>query len=149
MWGIGQTLGPRGKIPMCLLPLLIPTTFIKKGSWWLRQLWSWKWGGRTVSPHPHAHSTHNFCCSSLTQTFFSGLHEFDEHPCTAISCPPCGCSPSCTSNCLLIVFTHRNFPGFTHAVFPPRIENGVAPSFTHRLNCGFDIVIVHAPVGRL
>ena len=44
-----------------------------------------------------------------------------KHPHIAISHPPSSCSPSRTSNCLLIVFTHRNFPGFTHAIFPLRI----------------------------
>ena len=42
---------------MCHLPLSYPTTFTENCSWWLRQLLFWEWGGRTVSPHPHAHST--------------------------------------------------------------------------------------------
>ena len=42
-----------------------------------------------------------------------------------------------------------DFPGFTTQFFLCGRENGVALSFTHRMNCGFGIVIVHAPVGRL
>ena len=109
-----------------------------------------EWGGRTVSPHPHAHSTTvlDFTMAGekisrslqfwdlmillliphaqavgvlVSRRHFSWLHEFAKHPRTAISRPPGSCSPSHTSNCLLIVFTHRNFPGFTHAVFPLRI----------------------------
>ena len=36
--GICQTLANERKIPMCLLFLVFPTTFIKKDCWWLRQL---------------------------------------------------------------------------------------------------------------
>ena len=61
-----------------------------------------------------------FCCSP-PHADTSSSPRVAKHPRTAISSPPCSCSPSRTSNCLLIVFTHRNFPGFTHAVFPLRI----------------------------
>ena len=41
----------------------------------------------------------------------------------------------------------QDFAGFNHAiVFLYELENGVAPSFTHGLICGFCIVVVYAPV---
>ena len=43
----------------------------------------------------------------------------------------------------------QDFPGFTMQFFLCGFENGVAPFFTHGLICGFDIVDVHAPVGKL
>ena len=72
-----------------------------------------------------------------------------KHPGTAISRPPGSCSPSRTSNCLLIVFTHMNFLVSPTQFFLRGFENGVASSSTHGRICGFGIVIVHAPMGRL
>ena len=44
----------------------------------------------------------------------------------------------------------QDFARFNHAVvFLCELENGVAPSFTHGLICGFCIVVVYAPVGIL
>ena len=121
-----------GQNPCVFLPCLFPTTFINNGFWWLRKIWLGVECGRTVNPCPHSHSTSGLNLTlgknndpdfvvHPSRRHFLPLHEFAEHPHTAISRPPCSCSPSCTSNCLLIVFTHRNFSGLTHAVFPLRI----------------------------
>ena len=48
------------------------------------------------------------------------------------------------------LFSHaQDFPGLTTQFFLCGFENGAAPPFAHRLICGFDIVDVHAPVGKL
>ena len=66
VWGKLLNLGPFREIPMCLIPLfLFPTTLIEELLLVVEAVNDFGgWCGRTVSPHPHTHSTHNFGCSS-------------------------------------------------------------------------------------
>ena len=57
MWGKLLNLGQWEKTHVSSSLVLFPTTFIKNLCWQLRQLLSRNGCGRTVSPHPHAHST--------------------------------------------------------------------------------------------
>ena len=129
-------LGQWEKNPYVFFLCFIPTTFIKKGCWWLRQLWSWKWGGRTVSPHPHVHSTHDFVVHPLTQIFFSTrlcwrlMHfQFSRPSCCLFihgqkrSCffPHARPPLSVHSSQGRIVFHTQDFPGFYPHIFPLRI----------------------------
>ena len=119
--------GPRGKIPMCLLPLLIPTTFIKKGCWWLRQLmvlgvgWQDYQSSPTCTLHPLLTSlwqekpsrtlqfvTSRFCCSSPRVA---------KHPVTTILRPPSRFSTSRTSNFRVLPVV-RSSTDKNRAVFP-------------------------------
>ena len=64
---ICQTLANERKIPMCLLFFVYPTTSIEELLVVVEAVNGlWEWGGRTVSPHPHAHSTHDFVVHPLT-----------------------------------------------------------------------------------
>ena len=90
--------------------VLFPTTFIKNLCWQLRQLLSRNGCGRTVSPHPHAHSTLvDFTMAgekwfpSLTQEIWLS-HDCVEGSRTSNSCPSCclfihGQKQSCFSSC--------------------------------------------------
>ena len=118
---------PLGKNPCVTTLFYFQPLSLKNGRWWLMQLLSLGvgWQDCQFSPtrtlHPLSTSLWQGKTTTITHARYHSLHECIEHPRTAISCPPCSCSPSRTSNCLLIVFTHRNFPGFTHAVFSLRI----------------------------
>ena len=114
MWGNLSNLGQWEKNPCVFFLFLFQPLSLRMvaGAWGSYGLW--EWGGKTVSPHPHAHSTtvefthggnsslpttswsthalpfhallvfcpsthppilgtSQFCCSSLTQTFFLAL----------------------------------------------------------------------------
>ena len=113
------------------------------GGWGSYDLW--EWGGRTVSPHPHTHSTHNFAVHPLTQTLLpldelqnTQAQQFRVLPVVVhLHALPIICSWFSHTWIFLVSPTLFFLHGF---------ENGVAPSFTHGLNCGFGIVIVHALV---
>ena len=107
-----------------------------------------EWGGRTVSPHPHAHSTHDFVVRPLMQTLLP-LHELLNTQALQFRVLLVVVHLHALPICLLMVFTHENFPGFTPMVFFCRFVNSVAVSFTHGLIRGFCIVVVHALVVRL
>ena len=146
---ISQTLANERKIPMCLLFLALPNHFHWRnagGGWGSYDLW--EWGGRTVSPHPHTHSTHNFAIHPLTQTLLP-LHELlNTHALQFRVLPvvvhlhafPIVCSWFSHTGIFLVSPTQFFLSGF---------DNGVAPSFTHGLICGFYIVVVYASVGIL
>ena len=59
-------LSQKGEKPMCLIPLfLFPTTLIEELLLVVEAVNDFGgWGGRNVSPHPHAPSTHDFGYSS-------------------------------------------------------------------------------------
>ena len=71
-----------------------------------------EWGGRTVSPHPHAHSTHDFVVFSLMQTFFLPLHELPNTHALKIRVLLVVVHLHALPIWPLTIFTHRNFPGF-------------------------------------
>ena len=64
-------LSQKGEKPMCLIPLfLFPTTLIEELLLVVEAVNDFGgWGGRTVSPHPHAPSTHDLDVHLHTQTF--------------------------------------------------------------------------------
>ena len=111
----------------------------------------WEWGGRTVSPHPRAHSTttfdftmegKTFMHSSLMQTFFFSLHDCAEGSRTSNSRPSCCCASTDkngvvlphagpplsvhSSRGLIVPLTHRNFWVFPRRSFPCEIADAVA-----------------------
>ena len=71
----------------------------------------WEWGGRTVSPHPHAHSTHDFVVHPLTQTFLP-LHKLLNTQALQFHILSVAVHLHALPIWMLIVFTHRNFPRF-------------------------------------
>ena len=162
-------LWPMREEPMCHLPLFLfqPLSLrIAVGGWGNYGLW--EWGGRTVSPHPHAHSTmvdstmekmlthfqfwgfSPFFCSSLTQTFFHSPHNWEKmltH--LQFASPPLLCILMQRDSFPFFHLHAQDFAGFTHAVvFFCGFVNSEAISFTHGLIHGFCIVAVPAPAVR-
>ena len=135
------------KIHVSSYLVFIPTTFIKNGCWWLRQLWSLGVGWQDCQSSPTRTLYPRFCCSS-PHTDTSSLHEllntqeqqFRVLPVAVhLHALPIVCSWFSRTGIFLVSPT---------LFFLCRFENGVAPSFTHGLICGFSIVDVHAPVGK-
>ena len=60
-WGCGgicQTLANGVKIHVSSYPVLFQPLSLRKAAGGWGSYCLWEWGGKTVSPHPHAHSTH-------------------------------------------------------------------------------------------
>ena len=112
----------REKYPCVFFSLLYPTTFIEEMLLVVEAVNGFGSGVAGLSVLTHTHTLPTILASHpLTQTLLP-LHELLNTQALQFSRPPGSCSPSRTSNCLLMVFIHRNFPGGTHAVFfPPRI----------------------------
>ena len=131
---------------MCHLPLSYPTAFIENCCRWLRQLLFWAWGGRTVSPCLHTHSTTvDFTMeketTSITPTGYHSLHDCAKHSRTSNSCPLYGLftftqeGNSCSfSRIGLSWFYPRSFPlrifGWCGCIFSP-------PAYLWALRCGY------------
>ena len=136
---------------MCLLPLLIPTNFIKKGCWWLRQLMvlGVGWQDCQSSPTRTLHQQEALTHSSLTQAIpFSSPRHCCYSRTSNFASLSVSCSPS-RRNGIRVPPHAQEFPGFTPLVFFCGFVNSVAVSFTHGLIHGFCIVVVHALVVRL
>ena len=124
----------------------------------------WEWGGRTVSPHPHAHSTtvdftmekkRNHC--HLSRRDFYSLHDCAR----ALTHSPLRRPPELlfilSQEQKWLTFTHfwlrafsplsvrcspaQDFPGFYPHSFPLRIYVTVAVSFPHGRICGSCVVV--------
>ena len=82
MWGNLSNLGQWGKNP-CVTFLCLPNHLhwrMTAGGWGSYGLW--EWGGRTVSPHPHAHSTSKKHSRTLSTARY--LHSlFHPHNCSS------------------------------------------------------------------
>ena len=99
---------PRGKIPMCLLPLLIPTTFVKKDCWWLRQLIVLGSGVAGLSVLTHTHTPPQL--TSLTEEirpFPRRAEAFTHFWFLSIHAQARSCSSSLRGHRLSIILTHR------------------------------------------
>ena len=95
MWGKFIKPWPmREKYPCVFFYFFYPTTSIEE---WLLVVEAvnglWEWGGRTISPHPHAHSTMvDFTMEETTILTHAGIPLFPrraERSCTSNSCPLC------------------------------------------------------------
>ena len=122
----------------------------------------WEWGGRTVSPHPHAHSTtvdftmekRNHCHLSqgilLSPRLCKSTHALSTMQASRIAALP----PNIWK---WLTFTHfwlwafsplsvrcspaQDFPSFYPRSFPLRIYMTVAISFPHGWICGSCVVV--------
>ena len=116
-----------------------------------------EWGGRTVSPHPHTYSTmvEFTMAGKTTAIIHAGVFPLSPRLCKnahalAIRVPSIVVHSHAEGFFPVFRLHAQDFAGFNHAVvFLCELENGVAPSFTHGLICGFCIVAVYAPVGIL
>ena len=140
---------------MCHLPLSYPTTFIENCWWWLRQLLFWEWGGRTVSPCLHAHSTTvDFTMAkttAITHADICSLHAYAEHSRTPYSrlstvlfidaqagilvYPHAGIVGCCCSRTGAILVLPTSF-------FLYGFASGETVSFPHGLRGGFCVVTI-------
>ena len=101
-----------------------------------------EWGGRTVIPHPHAHSTHDFVVHPLTQTRLP-LHEFLKHPDTSIS-RPLHCRAFSRRGLISRFFlsSRTELSGFYPCSFFPRgSADDVVVSTPHRLIVGSALLL--------
>ena len=118
-----------------------PTTSIKNCWWWLRQLLFWEWGGRTISPHPHAHSTTvDFTMARKT---------------TAITPGDGALSTTCYLHCwfvphdglftsmTLLLLTHFQFPVLSCGQIPTsQTDFGLLWSYFHVIVAVFSVIEV-------
>ena len=122
MWGNLSNLGQWKKNPCVFLPCFIPTTFIKKCCWWLRQLWSLGVGWQDCQFSP-THTLHHSWLHSRRK--FVPSHDKMKHSRTPLSCTTGFLSVHALSNfgtsrfcCSSPRMNHLLFVGLTHRYFP-------------------------------
>ena len=152
-------LGQWEKNPCVTSLCFIPTTFIKKDCWWLRQLIVLGVGWQDCQSSPTRTLYPWFCCSS-PHVDTSSSWRVAKHPGIAISRPPGSCSPSRTSHLSAHGFHAQEFSWFHPRYFSsvdlrmvwlrPLLTGWFVGSalwmFMHRLgNCKFvpSMVYVH------